>query len=170
MSQQRLIITQGQQAVSKHPDIVLSTLLGSCVAVCLWDPISQVGGLNHILLAVQKGPPAHADSQGTNAMELLINAVIKQSGQRNRLVAKVFGGAQMVDGLLEVGAANGSFVLEYLRREEILVTGQSLGGSAARQLLFWPTSGTVKVKTVYDKVPYEAAKTLPKSGNGLELL
>lgn len=169
MTEQRLVITQGQQAVSNDRNVVFNTLLGSCVAVCLWDPVAKLGGINHILLASQKTESAERDLEGMNAMELLINAMVKQGGQRDRLVAKVFGGAQMIDGLSDIGAANACFVLNFLAREGFCVVSQSLGGTAARQLLFWPVTGAARLKTVAGQGPRLVRPTKRLSGNGLEL-
>ena len=124
----RHVITQGEYMVSTEPDLYISTLLGSCVACCLWDPTAMVGGMNHMLLTQHGDAARHSDLAGINAMEMLINDLQKRGALRSRLQAKVFGGAQMFDGLSRIGAANCSFVLDYLAREGILCTGQSLGG------------------------------------------
>ena len=168
MIEQRLVVTQGQQAVSKDPNVVFSTLLGSCVAVCLWDREAAVGGLNHILLANRKETDKRRDRIGTNAMEILINAVLKEGGERKNLTAKVFGGAQMVGGLSAIGEANAIFVLDYLKREGFEILGQSVGGTAARHVLFWPAKGLAKLKTISGPGPAEVFQTIPDSGNGPE--
>lgn len=170
MAVRRLVITQGQQAVSDHPETVLTTLLGSCVAVCLFDAQAGVGGLNHILLARQRGSGARCDALGVNAMEVLINAVTQKGARRANLTAKVFGGACMWDSGSEIGADNAAFVLGFLNREGIGVAGQSLGGTAARHLLFWPVGGRVRLKTVAGPGPQEQSPHLPMDGNGVELL
>lgn len=160
MTEKRLVITQGHQAVSSDPDVVLSTLLGSCVAVCLWDSGARLGGLNHILLAGQVQGAARVNREGTAAMERLIAAIVRQGGTRERLVAKVFGGAQMIGGLSRIGSLNVQFVVEFLAAENIQVLGQSVGGTTARQLLFWPTTGVARLKTVTASNEQEIARVM----------
>jgi chemotaxis protein CheD len=99
-----LVITQGEFAVGDSPDMVISTILGSCVAVCLRDPILRIGGMNHILLPNAAGGRIGAVSFGASDMERLMNALLKRGAMRSRLEAKVFGGAAVVSGLSDIGA------------------------------------------------------------------
>ncbi len=172
MTETRIVITQGGQAVSTDPKAVISTVLGSCVSVCLWDPLARVGGMNHMLLTSSASNSFDCNLAGLNAMELLINAMLKEGARRTRLVAKVFGGAQMVNGLPSIGTNNAVFTMDFLRREQILVAGKSLGGTRARHLLFWPAAGVVRQKMAamnQTGVPADALEQQTK-GNGLELL
>lgn len=108
---------------------------------------------------------------GINAMELLINALLKRGAQRHRLVAKAFGGASMVNGLSDIGASNGEFTLRYLSREGISCVSHSLGGTLARQLIFWPSTGVVRQKLINaGPPPDERPCTAIPVGNGVELL
>lgn len=161
-------IAQGEYALSDKEDVVISTILGSCVATCLWDPETKVGGMNHFLLP--KGPPSRADvsSFGANAMELLINALIRAGASRERLRAKVFGGAEMYKGLTNAGNQNGLFVLSYLEREGIPCDGKSLGGNQARRVEFTPTLGRARQKLVEDSHIVETAPP-PEKTHDLEL-
>lgn len=166
----RHVITQGEHMVSTEPDLYISTLLGSCVACCLWDPIAMVGGMNHMLLTQHGDAARHSDLAGINAMEMLINDLQKRDALRSRLQAKVFGGAQMFDGLSRIGAANCSFVLEYLAREGIICTGQSLGGDSARYIAFWPRTGVARQKIRKDTIVVEKpCPGIETTGNDLEL-
>ncbi|WP_299962123.1 chemotaxis protein CheD [uncultured Roseobacter sp.] len=172
MSDQRVLITQGQQAVGSDPDMVISTLLGSCVSCCLWDPDAGVGGMNHMLLTSGSDASGVANFAGVNAMELLINEILKQGGQRNRLRAKAFGGARMVAGLSEIGKQNSAFILKFLEQEGIVCEGHSLGGETARQLRFWPATGRVMQKVRSESVVEEKVadvKAPTTKGNDLEL-
>jgi chemotaxis protein CheD len=171
MRQKRVVITQGEHAVGSDPDVSISTLLGSCVACCYWDPVANVGGMNHILLATTTKQMASCDHAGVNAMELLINDLLKLGAMRNRLQAKLFGGAQMISGLSEIGPANCAFALDYLKRENIPCLSQSLGGDKARQLIFWPTTGAVRMKAQRDAPPPPppVAEPVVEAGNDLEL-
>ncbi|MBY5932608.1 chemotaxis protein CheD [Tateyamaria omphalii] len=169
MTDQSLHITQGEHATGTGPHIVISTLLGSCVACCLWDPVSRVGGMNHMLLAHAAGRDARRTLSGINAMELLINDLVKLGADRSRLCAKVFGGARMVTGLSDIGAQNVQFTLDYLAQEEIPLITHSLGGNLARNIRFWPGSGRAMQKMT-DTAVRDTEATLPiPAGNGLEL-
>lgn len=111
------------------------------------------------------------DAAGVNAMELLINALIRAGATRSDLKAKVFGGARMISGLSDVGRVNAQFALEFLQREGIACLGSSLGGAAARQVKFLPSNGQAFVKTVSSRDAVEVApRPAPaRSGNGVEL-
>ena len=139
-------ISQGEFAVGDMAGGTITTILGSCVATCLHDPTARVGGMNHFLLPDGCGSNSPVASFGINAMELLINALIKRGAIRSRLQAKVFGGARMIAGLSDVGLKNAGFITDFLRRESILCTGQSLGGVQARRVLFWPENGRARQK------------------------
>lgn len=133
-------VVQGEYLVVAEPGVVLSTILGSCVATCMWDPLARVGGMNHFLLPGEDGE-ADGMKYGVNAMELLINGLLQQGAVRGRLQAKLFGGAQVVHNLSDVGAKNAEFALRFLSMESIPCIGQSLGGQQARRIRFWPITG-----------------------------
>ncbi|MDF2142336.1 chemotaxis protein CheD [Paenirhodobacter sp. CAU 1674] len=137
-------LSQGEYAIGQPDGRPLTTILGSCVASCLYDPLTGIGGMNHFLLPESTGQSAQAASFGVNAMELLINDLIKHGAQRGRFKAKVFGGARMIAGLSDIGAKNARFILDFLQREGIECTGQSLGGTQARRVEFWPDSGRAR--------------------------
>ncbi len=141
----KINIVQGEQYVTDAADIMVSTLLGSCVAACVRDPIRGVGGMNHFLLPGRRGR-ADAESLrfGVHAMELLVNALLAAGAKRERLEAKVFGGAHMLDGLTDVGRQNSDFALSFLEAEGIRHLGGSLGGATARRVQFWPASGRAR--------------------------
>jgi chemotaxis protein CheD len=144
-SSERLkVVIQGEFLVSTDPLDVLSTILGSCVAAFLRDPVAGVGGLNHFLLPGNDPNDRNAMKYGLNAMELLINNLIRAGARRDRLEAKLFGGGRMVPGLTDIGAANGQFAEDFLRREGIRYLGGSLGGDHGRKIRVWPVSGQVQ--------------------------
>ncbi len=165
----QLIITQGEYCVSDDPEATISTLLGSCVACCLWDPIAAVGGMNHMLLATTSRNNANCDLAGVNAMELLINDLLKLGARRERLLAKSFGGAQMINGLSEIGPANCAFATGFLKTEGINCVSSSLGGSTARHVVFTPTTGAARVKIQRESVPEPIVPVAAISGNEMEL-
>ena len=137
-------IVQGEQAILSDPEAVLSTLLGSCVAACLRDPVAGVGGMNHFLLPGNEGAISGAEREGVHAMELLVNGLLCRGAQRSRLEAKLFGGARMLKGLTDVGELNATFAERFLRDEGIVVVGGSLRGDRGRRIQFWPVSGRAR--------------------------
>jgi chemotaxis protein CheD len=130
----------------------ITTVLGSCVSTCLWDPAERIGGMNHFMLpgdTVSSGSPWAASARfGVYAMEVLINDMIRLGADRRRMVAKVFGGAQLLAGFgrLDVGAKNCEFVLEFLRVEGIRVLAKDLLDVCPRKVHFFIDTGKVQVK------------------------
>lgn len=125
----------------------LVTVLGSCIAACVRDPLLQLGGMNHFMLPdgnVGDGAPAR---YGSYAMELLINELLKRGASRRRLEAKVFGGANVLKGFTSnpVGTRNAEFVLAYLQAEQIPVVAEDLRGIHPRKVWFFPETGRVMV-------------------------
>ncbi len=137
-------IYQGQYKVSNVENAVFSTILGSCVAVCLHDPVVCVGGMNHFLVPGGRASGERSLSHGAYSMELLINGMLKRGADRKRLVAKLFGGAAVMSGLSDVGQQNATFARKFLANEDIICLGESLGGDNARRINFWPYSGRAR--------------------------
>ena len=127
-------------------DMLITTTLGSCIAVCLWDRLRRVGGMNHFLLP--DGADAAGGRYGSFAMELLINALMKRGAARTSLEAKVFGGGRVVEGMssLKVGERNTAFALDYLRTERIAVVAKDVLDIYPRKVCFWPANGKAMVK------------------------
>jgi chemotaxis protein CheD len=138
----------GQVAASAEP-FELGTVLGSCVAVCLYDPIRHLGGMNHILLPGKslKGP---CTRYGIHAMEILINDIMQLGGDRKKLIAKAFGGANVIQELKQtpIGDNNVKFVREFLATERIPLVAQRLGGSNAVIVQFRTDTGKATVRNV----------------------
>lgn len=164
-------ITQGEYATASAEDTVITTILGSCVSACLWDPVACLGGMNHILLPDKSWGSNDVNGSSVNAMELLINAITKQGGRKDRLQAKLFGGGKMISRFSDVGLKNGEFVLSFLEAEGIPCTGQSLGGEQARRIQFWPFSGRARQKFLGRmELPEEQKPVMPaKSAVDIEL-
>lgn len=133
-------------------DMVLVTVLGSCVSACIRDRVSGIGGMNHFMLPDtnqdQSNPSNVSARYGTYAMELMINQLLKMGARRSNLEAKVFGGGSVLSGFetANVGGRNAEFVLDYLRTESITLTGQDLLDVYPRKVYFFPNSGRVLVK------------------------
>lgn len=135
-------------------DVVLVTVLGSCVAACIRDTRVGVGGMNHFMLPRSERDPASPVSMsaryGTFAMEILINQLIKMGGQRASMEAKVFGGGNVLRGFTtnNIGESNASFVLEYLHNEGIRIAAEDMLGVHPRKIYFFPRTGKVLVKKI----------------------
>lgn len=138
-------IVVGGCVVSDDPNVIVTTTLGSCVAACLYDPVAAIGGMNHFLL-----PEAGLDTlslasrYGSAAMEQLINRLLSVTGRRDRLRAKVFGGANVNLTTLRssnIGERNVEFVMEYLATEGIPTMSWDVGGVSPRAVRFFPTTG-----------------------------
>jgi chemotaxis protein CheD len=133
---------------------VVSTVLGSCVASCLFDPISAIGGMNHFMLPDAAEQSWMPECYGVHAMELLINQLMASGARRDRLVAKVFGAAHVVPGSTmgrKVADANSAFVKEFLAREGIAILGERLGGESPLHVSFFTHTGKVLLRTIRDR-------------------
>ena len=131
-------------AVSDEP-LAIVTLLGSCVAACLYDPLLRIGGMNHFMLPDGEADPGNA-RYGVHAMELLINALLKRGARRARLLAKVFGGGNVLRGFQDpIGSRNARFVLDYLDAERIPVQASDLGDIHPRKVAFFVQTGRTLV-------------------------
>ncbi len=165
-------VIQGEQRVSDDPDEVLATLLGSCVAACLHDPVAHVGGMNHFLLPGDTGAErGHAERFGVHAMELLVNALLVRGASRARLEAKLFGGANTMQGLTDIGSLNAAFAVNFLKQESIRLTSECLGGSRGRRVQFWPVTGRARrsfMGSTEIVPPPRVARPVPAAG-ALEL-
>jgi chemotaxis protein CheD len=154
----KIHVIQGEQHVTDDPEVMLTTILGSCVAACLRDPDAGIGGMNHFLLPDSEGA---AQRFGAHAMELLVNDILRRGGRRHRLEAKLFGGGRMFNGLSDVGEANATFAERFLRDEGIPVLGGSLRGGKARRLQYWPVSGRVLQRFVDDPNQIRTLQEVP---------
>lgn len=140
-------IQPGEWAV--EPDRPLATLLGSCVAVCLVDPLSRIGGLNHFMLP-STSRAAHDDIDsplfGSSAMETLLDALLQRGAKKVRLQAKAFGGGAIIDGggaAMRVGLRNADFTRKWLARRGIPLLAADFLGPWRRKVLFLPATGEV---------------------------
>ncbi len=155
----RIIIDPGESYVTKKDEII-STLLGSCVAACLYDPVNRVIGMNHFLLAQQHSAHnaallgSEGGRYGIHAMELLINQMLKQGAQRIHLKAKAFGGGDVLQlgnesrGGKSIGAVNCEFIKTFLRTERIPLVASGLGGHIGRNIFFVAHDFSVYVKSI----------------------
>lgn len=136
-------ILPGEVYVTRNHELV-STLLGSCIAVCMRDRVSNVGGMNHFKLPASSSPTKSANNAnyGLYAMELLINEIMKNGGNRNNLECAVFGGGKVVSSMTsDIGDKNIAFVTQFLKEERIQVVQMKTGGTCALQVYYHPISG-----------------------------
>ena len=133
-------------------DMLLVTVLGSCVCACIRDRVSGIGGMNHFMLPDsgqdQGNPLGESARYGTYAMEILINQLLKMGAKRCNFEAKVFGGGAVLRGftISNVGERNAEFVLKFLAMENITVAAQDLLDIYPRKVYYFPKSGLVRVK------------------------
>lgn len=159
----RIQIFPGEQFVATG-DIILSTLLGSCVAACLYDPVNLVVGMNHFLLANYRYPrkmsliAAEAGRYGVHAMELLINEMLNKGAKRRHLKAKAFGGGNILNVTNNsskfccVGNINARFIQEFLDNERIPLVASDLGGELGRVIHFFSSDFKVHVRKVQKNI------------------
>lgn len=150
-------ILPGEYFVSDE-NIIITTVLGSCIAVCLWDEQRKISGMNHFML-----PGNHDDSSGrygSYAMELLINSMMKKGASRNRLQAKIFGGGKVVDSLnrLNIGEKNTQFAIDYLKTEHIPIVTRDVLGPYPRRVVMLANTGKVMVKRMNTNDPEKIEK------------
>jgi chemotaxis protein CheD len=132
-------------------DQLIVTVLGSCIAVCLRDRISGVGGMNHFMLpgaSDEALSTANSPRYGTFAMELLIQQLLHLGAQRERFEAKVFGGGSVVPDMTgnDVGQFNVDFVHAYLSHAGIPVAAEDVLGQHPRKIYYFPANGQVLMK------------------------
>jgi len=146
-------VLPGEYFVSGE-EIVIMTVLGSCIAACLWDGRARVGGMNHFMLPDGDGGDG-SGRYGSYAMELLINEMLKLGARRETMQAKVFGGGQVMAGFttMNVGERNTKFVLEYLATERIPVVSQDVLDIHPRKVCFFPVTGKALVKRLAHSHP-----------------
>lgn len=144
-------------------DVLIMTVLGSCIAACVWDGKARIGGMNHFML------PEGEDGSGrygSYAMELLLNEMIKMGARRETMQAKVFGGGAVMAGFttMNVGERNTKFVLDYLATERIPVVSQDVLDIHPRKVCFFPVTGKALVKRLAHAHP-EALAVEERKGN-----
>jgi len=150
-------VLPGEYFVSNE-DLVIMTVLGSCIAACIWDNKVRAGGMNHFMLP--DGDSADGFGRyGSYAMELLINEMLKMGARRETMQAKIFGGAAVMAGFttINVGERNTKFVLDYLATERIPVVSQDVLDIHPRKVCYFPVTGKVLVKRLAHSHPESLA-------------
>lgn len=133
---------------------MITTVLGSCVAACIRDRASCIGGMNHYMLP-SEALDGHAEDgransaatrYGAQAMERLIETILKHGGRRENLEIKVFGGGKIVSGMADIGGQNIDFIRAYLRTARLTLTAEDVGGLYARKVNYYPSTGRARMK------------------------
>ena len=131
---------------------VITTVLGSCVSVCLYDAVNGVGGMNHYMLPGDSGETGRSGNgsarYGTHAMKLLLEHVMQLGAVRACLEAKVFGAGRVMDGMSDVGRQNADFALRYLKAQKIRIVAVDVGDTLPRKIFFSSATGQVFVKRI----------------------
>lgn len=152
-------VFQGDYYATSNLNETLATTLGSCIAVCIRDPIIRFGGMNHFVLRApsmdHEDGASLATRYGSYAIEQLIKVILGEGGQRERLEVKDFGGANVIKGMGKVGFHNADFVDEYLRRERLKISASHLRGSVPRKVRCWPATRLVQMRELMNKTAAE---------------
>ena len=150
--QQRVVakVLPGEFYVSKNDELI-STVLGSCIAACVYDEKLGIGGMNHFMLPAEKGvEQANAHSlncrYGNWAMEFLINEVLKNGASRSNLKIKLFGGGKIIRSMTDIGLGNIRFAYSYVQEEGLDLVSHDVGGPWPRKVNFNPQTGKAQVK------------------------
>ncbi|MGE4431797.1 MAG: chemotaxis protein CheD [Sphingobium sp.] len=165
----RVTVMQGQAYVGTGEPEILTTVLGSCIACCLYDPAAKVGGMNHFLLAEPNpGSGTIADrNYGIYLMELLINQMMTRGGIKSRMKAHIYGGANMHMGMTRIGDANALFARNFLKDEGIPLMRGDTGGESARRIDFDPVMGRTRCRKIgVTAVPAAKPVVRPRQADG----
>lgn len=169
----RHTVLQGEYEVSRDPHLVMTTVLGSCIACCLFDPVAGIGGMNHFLLALpphsSHGLGGDAQRYGVYAMEVLVNEMLKQGAVRATMRAHLYGGANMHEGMRAIGTENAQFAEEFLRADNIRLARSDTGGVQARRLDLQPATGRVRCRSVQGDFPSTRPVRVPALSGEVEL-
>lgn len=167
----RVSVMQGEVRVTTDPRVEFGTVLGSCVAACLFDPIAGVGGMNHFLLA--QPPASHGGGGGVDVhygvylMEMLINEMLAWGAIKTRMKAHLYGGANLRTGMQAIGTANADFARSFLESERISLMRFDLGGANARRVEFRAAKGQVRCRAVDAQLaPQEKPVARPQVASG----
>jgi chemotaxis protein CheD len=160
-------VAPGAHAITGKENELLTTVLGSCIAVCLRDEKRRLGGINHFMLpALADGQTQNRDAMlyGDTAMEVLINALMRAGCDRCNLEAKIFGGARIAAAFDQsaIGERNAQFALDFLAQERIPVRSRDTGGATPRRVLFEPWTGRVLVQHIDPVATAEVARAEAK--------
>lgn len=163
---QVITIFPGELYISKSEEII-STVLGSCISVCLYDLSNKIGGMNHFMLPESSSHSSNLFTKdqllnlaklsdrtmrfGITAMDVLIAMIVKNGAKREGIKAKIFGGANVLTGMTQrptVGERNIDFIKSYLKTEEIKIENENISGNIGRKIFFLTGSSSIFVKKI----------------------
>lgn len=146
------------QIFVSQEDFKVNTILGSCVAVCLWDSVNQIGGINHFMLPYWNGNGLATPKYGDIAIDKLLKKMIELGASLNLIKAKIFGGGHVLGKdtfIYNVGERNIELAESKLLEYRIPIIARSTGGNTGRKILFCTQSGLVKQKIIAAKCAVE---------------
>jgi len=142
-------INIGQTYTTKEPDVVLNTLVGSCISVCMVDKTNGVYGINHFMLPGSNHKHNKDPKYGAYATDLLIEQMVEKGADRKHMEARVFGAGKVIDqDIFEVGTNNANFILKYLGTLKIPIVHSDLGGDYGRNILYFCNTSEVVVHKI----------------------
>lgn len=130
---------------------MVDTILGSCVAVCLYDPVKKIGSINHYMLPFWNGTGLASPKYGNIAIQKIIDKMHEMGSKSDNIQAKIFGGGEVVEtknNLFRIGERNIEIAVNLLKENRIKITGQSVGGKNGRKIRFNTESGVVLMKMI----------------------
>jgi chemotaxis protein CheD len=142
-------------------NVMLATILGSCVSACIRDPITKIGGMNHFLLPGEDSSNQNSDSAryGVFAMESLINGILKEGGRKERLEVKVFGGGNVINNSARIGSKNAEFIRTFLQKEGFSISSEDLEGDYPRRIHYYPVSGKLMMRQLKRREDLQVIET-----------
>jgi chemotaxis protein CheD len=146
---------------SSRKEAKVKTVLGSCIAVCLYDPVLKVGGINHFMLPLWNGEGLPTPKYGNIAIEKLLEKMIEMGSIKRNIIAKVFGGAESLENTsnsFKIGSRNAQLAADMLQEHRIRVVGQSTGGNQGRNILFNTSTGEVLLRFIKKNVVQQVKK------------
>lgn len=165
-------VAPGEHYVTAARDEMIVTVLGSCVAACIRDPVAHVGGLNHFMLPASTngswGGVNESLRYGNFAMERLINDILVRGGHRRRLEIKVFGGANVLNVSTAIGRQNAEFVEAYLEAEGLPIAASHLYGLNPRRIHYYPFTGEVQMLELRRQADMEVVEIEGRYGEALK--
>jgi chemotaxis protein CheD len=179
-------ILPGEYFVTRSDEII-TTVLGSCISACVRDPVLRIGGMNHFMLPedITNGSSSWHDPAvglstryGSFAMESLINDLLKLGAQRQRLEVKLTGGGRVLASMTDVGARNIEFARHWLQLEGLPISGEDVGDTYPRRVLYFPATGRVLMfrlrttdlgEVVSREKQYQSTLREKPAGNDVEL-
>lgn len=147
-------ILPGEYYVTTDDEVIV-TVLGSCISACIRDVVFGIGGMNHFMLPISKEALSHyrtpafnsmATRYGNYAMEALINAILKQGGDKENLEVKIFGGGKILEHMTNIGDMNIQFVRDFISVENLRLVAEDIGDIYPRKVYYYPMSGRVRLK------------------------